>query len=209
MNASSTPLLFSLKPHYAKLVFGGLKKVELRRRILTGIEGIDVFVYATSPVRKLQGGFRVGKVWTGTPEKIWGVVSKSACVEKPDFDAYYAGRDVACALEITETWEYSNPMGLSALRDTFQNFVVPQSWRYVKPQERQSFLRMERAGGVKDGKEYASLSSAAQAAIGPHKNGGSTGPSRSTKDSRTPYRQVVTRTTDPEPPHGIIEALRC
>ncbi len=144
MNRSSVPLLFSLKPRYANLVFDGLKKFELRRRLLAPIKGRDVFIYVTSPVGKLRGGFRVGDVRTGTPKEIWDIVSKEAGIEKQEFDAYYAGRNIAYALEVTEIWEYSNPVGLSVLRDTFHNFVVPQSWRYVKPRERQFFLRMER-----------------------------------------------------------------
>ena len=150
MNASTTPLLFSLKPRYAELVFDRLKKFELRRRGLTLMRGRDVFVYVTSPVGKLRGGFRVGEVWTGTPEGIWEVVANTACIEKPDFDAYYAGRSIAYALEITEVWEYLDPVGLNELRDMFQNFVVPQSWRYVKPKENELFLRMERDRRKKD-----------------------------------------------------------
>ena len=150
MSSLMTPLLFSLKPRYANLVFEGLKKFELRRRGLTLMRGRDVFVYVTSPVGKLRGGFRVGEVRTGTPDEIWAVVSKSACIDKPDFDAYYAGRSIAYALEITEVWEYSDPVGLSELRDRFQSFVVPQSWRYVKPKENELFLRMERDRRKKD-----------------------------------------------------------
>ena len=76
MNVSESPILISLKPHYADLIFKGLKRAELRRRDLTRMEGRDVFIYVTSPVRKLQGGFHVGKVLTGTPEEIWDEVSE-------------------------------------------------------------------------------------------------------------------------------------
>ena len=150
MSSLMTPLLFSLRPRYASLVFDGLKKFELRRRGLTRMRGRDVFVYVTSPVGKLRGGFRVGEVRTGTPEEIWQVVANTACIEKPDFDAYYAGRSIAYALEITEVWKYSHPVGLNELRDMFQNFVVPQSWRYVKPKEHELFLRKERDRVDKD-----------------------------------------------------------
>ena len=47
MKHQVTPLLFSLKPRYANLVFKGLKKFELRRRGLTLMRGRDVFVYVT------------------------------------------------------------------------------------------------------------------------------------------------------------------
>ena len=158
MNSLATPLLFSLRPRYANLVFDGMKKFELRRRGLTLMRGRDVFVYVTSPVGTVRGGFQVGEVWDGTPEEIWDMVANSACIEKPDFDAYYAGRDIAYALEITEVWEYSNPLGLRELRGMFQNFVAPQSWRYVKPEEHELFLQMERDGLDKESRLEAERS---------------------------------------------------
>ena len=82
MNSVMTPLLFSLRPRYANLVFEGRKKFELRRRGLTLMRGRNVFVYVSSPAGKLRGGFQVGEVWTGTPEEIWELVANSACIEK-------------------------------------------------------------------------------------------------------------------------------
>ena len=144
MKASTAPLLISLKPNYADLIFAGQKTAELRRRALTKMKGCDVFVYVTRPVMKLRGGFSVGEVWCDTPDQIWETVSDRAKVDKADFDAYYAGRSIAYALEVTDVWEYANPVGLVALRGQFQEFVVPQSWRYAKPAEYQSFRSMER-----------------------------------------------------------------
>ena len=145
MNESPKPLLLSLKPRYADLIFEGVKKAELRRRALVQMEGRDVFVYVTSPIMQLRGGFLVGEVWTGTPQEIWKKVSEWAGVNKDDFDAYYAGQSIAYALEITDVWEFANPPGLSILRSRFDNFIVPQSWRYVKPEEHKCFRKMERA----------------------------------------------------------------
>ena len=144
MNKTLQPLLLSLKPDYADLVFDGLKEAELRRRISSCMENRDVFIYVTSPVRQLRGGFRVGQVWSGTPEEVWRRVSKLAGVHKRDFDAYYAGRTVAYALEITDVWEYKNPASLNTLGNRFPDFVVPQSWRYVRPEEYRLFRRMKR-----------------------------------------------------------------
>lgn len=144
MNKTLQPLLLSLKPDYADLVFDGLKEAELRRRISSCMENRDVFIYVTSPVRQLRGGFRVGQVWSGTPEEVWRRVSKLAGVHKRDFDAYYAGRTVAYALEITDVWEYKNPASLNTLGNRLPDFVVPQSWRYVRPEEYCLFRRMKR-----------------------------------------------------------------
>ena len=144
MNRITKPLLLSLKPCYADLIFEGLKKAELRRRIASYIEGRDVFIYVSSPVKQLRGGFRVGHVWQGSPEEVWNEVSELAGVDKRGFDAYYEGREIAYALQITDVWEYENPTDLNRLRKRFPNFVAPQSWRYVRPEEYRSFQNMKR-----------------------------------------------------------------
>lgn len=144
MATSKAPLLISLKPCYSGMIFDGVKRAELRRRPLAHMQGREVFIYVTSPVMELQGGFRAGRVWTGTPDEIWQAVASLAGIDKQGFDAYYAGQPVAYALEIQDAWQYANPMSLGMLRHRFQPFVVPQSWRYVKPEEHRSFRSMRR-----------------------------------------------------------------
>ena len=142
MTTASTPLLLSLKPCYADMVFHGLKKAELRRRIASCIQNRDVFVYVSSPKKEMRGGFRVGQVWTGTPEYVWQFVSHLARVEKRAFDSYFSGCKVAFALEITDVWEYGQPVRLEVLRQRLGEFVVPQSWRYLRDEEREVLTRI-------------------------------------------------------------------
>ena len=80
----------------------------------------------------------------GFAEEVWNEVSELACVDKQGFDTYYEGREIAYALQVTDVWEYENPVDLSKLRNRFPNFSVPQSWRYVKPEEYRSFRTMKR-----------------------------------------------------------------
>jgi predicted transcriptional regulator len=144
MTTALRPLIISLKPCYADLVFEGLKTVELRRRIASQIHDRHVFIYVSSPVKELRGGFRVGQVWEGSPDEVWNIVAELATVNRRDFDAYFQGQAVAYALEVTNVWEYQSPVGLSWLRDRFDDFVVPQSWRYAKTEEHELFREMER-----------------------------------------------------------------
>ena len=148
---AGTPLLFSLKPWYADLIFDGTKKAELRRKIASGVEGRDAFVYVSSPTMALRGGFRIGRVWRGCPEAVWRTVRHVVSVDKGAFDSYYAGQQIACAIEITDVWEYMNTIGLHTLRSRFEDFVAPQSWRYIRPEERRSFGRMKRRDRVESG----------------------------------------------------------
>ena len=144
MTTALRPLIISLKPCYADLLFEGLKRVELRRRIASQISDRDVYIYVSSPVRELRGGFRVGQVWEGSPDAVWSMVSELATLDRPEFDAYFRGQTVAYALEVTNVWQYQSSVSLSWLRDRFGDFVVPQSWRYAKDEEEQVFQKMER-----------------------------------------------------------------
>ena len=144
MTQSLQPLILSLKPHYAELIFEGLKKVELRRRIAPQTRGRDVLIYVSSPVRKLRGGFRVGEVWKGSPEEVWNSIAQLAAIARQEFDTYFQGQGVAYALEVTNLWEYRSPVSLNQLREQFNNFVVPQSWRYAKNEEHEAFQEMKR-----------------------------------------------------------------
>ena len=135
VNAIVQPILLSLKPVYANMVFERRKTVELRRRIASYMKNRDVFIYVTSPIMELRGGFRVGDVWSGMPKTVWHEVGERAGVRKRDFDVYFQGQNVANAFEITEVWEYDSSISLSDLRHEFSTFVVPQSWRYVRDHE--------------------------------------------------------------------------
>ena len=112
------------------------------------------FIYVSSPVREMRGGFRVGQVWEGSPDEVWNIVAELATVNRRDFDAYFQGQAVAYALEVTNVWEYQSPVGLSWLRNRFDDFVVPQSWRYAKPEEDEIFQQMKRRR-IEDGKKEA------------------------------------------------------
>lgn len=144
MSNKTTPLLISLKPNYADLVFSGLKTAELRRRISERMQDRDVFVYVSSPVKELRGGFRVGQVWSGSPSQIWSTVRNFAGVSKRVFDNYYQGQNIAFALEILDVWEYAYPRKLEQLRTQFPGFVAPQSYRYAREEEIRSFRALKR-----------------------------------------------------------------
>ena len=124
-----------MKPCYADLVFNGEKTAELRKRIGQSMQNRDVLVYVTSPVRQLRGGFHVEVVQKGSPRDVWKSVSDAAGINKQEFDAYYSGSHTAYALRITAVWQYEKPFALSTLRAMLDNFVVPRSWRYLKPSE--------------------------------------------------------------------------
>ena len=129
------PLLLSLKPRFAELVFMGEKTVELRRRIASTMKGREVFIYVSSPARMIRGGFRVADVWSSDPETVWGEVASRAGVAKIEYDAYYEGCGIAHALALSDVWAHEAPVEIEGVRRALPGFRPPQSWRYAKGRE--------------------------------------------------------------------------
>ncbi len=148
MNMTPKPILLSVKPRFASLIFDGRKKVELRRRFLKDAMDRDAFIYVTSPEKELRGGFRVGQIRHGAPDDIWNDVQQMAQLEKSEYDAYYAESAMAYALVITEIWRCDIPLCFQTLKRRFPEFVVPQSWRYVRPEEYEFFCDVKREASL-------------------------------------------------------------
>ena len=129
------PLLLSLKPRFADLVFMGEKTVELRRRIASIMTGREVFIYVTSPVCMIRGGFRVAEVWSSDPESVWREVASRAGVAKAEYDAYYEGCGIAHALGLSDVWAHEAPVEIERVRRALPGFRPPQSWRYATRRE--------------------------------------------------------------------------
>ena len=129
------PLLLSLKPRFADLVFMGEKTVELRRRIASTMKGREVFIYVSSPARMIRGGFRVADVWSSDPETVWGEVASRAGVAKAEYDAYYEGCGIAHALALSDVWAHEAPVEIEGVRRALPGFRPPQSWRYARGRE--------------------------------------------------------------------------
>lgn len=129
--------LMSIRPKYAALIAAGRKEVEYRRRVPSHPEWQDYLLYVTSPRRVLLGGFRTADVVYGSPDSIWADTSRHAGIDRADFDAYFEGSTRAYAMYICDLWQYADPPGLVDLRRLFPGFTAPQSWRALKPRERQ------------------------------------------------------------------------
>ncbi|WP_414586274.1 ASCH domain-containing protein [Scytonema sp. PCC 10023] len=141
MNGIKMPsniLLLSIRPKYAKKIFEGNKKVELRR-VRTRLDNGDlVLVYASSPQKALIGSFEVDSILEipiqKFPEdlnKIWNKVSEKAEISRQEFDIYYAGASLCVCIFFKNVELLPNPVNLTRLREEFSDFRPPQSYHYL------------------------------------------------------------------------------
>lgn len=128
---SRRDVVFSIKPEYSEKIVTGEKTVELRRRFPVSVpDGTVAMIYSTSPTRALTGLAEISSVSKLTPTEIWQQYSGEACIERRDFDAYFAGVDCGFVISLKRARRLRRPLDLKELRDRF-GFEPPQSYLYA------------------------------------------------------------------------------
>jgi predicted transcriptional regulator len=117
MMQSKTPmsecLLLSIKPCFAHDILDGKKQFEFRRVIFRRSVQ-KVVVYASSPECRVIGEFRIDKVISLRPDRLWAKTKHSAGITKAFFDSYFAGKQKAHAIKVKAPRRYRKPMLLTA-----------------------------------------------------------------------------------------------
>ncbi|MCX7016242.1 MAG: ASCH domain-containing protein [Candidatus Sumerlaeota bacterium] len=135
-------VLLSIRPEFADKVLDGVKNVELRR-VRPRLKGGDwVFVYASSPIKRLVGFFEVDEVVKEEPQSLWNKVGSTAGISRDRYDLYFSGVREACAIYIRRTWRFGNPLELKVLKRGTTPFSAPQSFRYLHMDEAKHLLRL-------------------------------------------------------------------
>lgn len=120
--------ILSIKPRFVDEIIAGRKGYEFRKKGFKH-EVSKVFVYASSPVCKIIGEFKLGDIIEGTPEKIWELTGKKSGITKSYFDEYFMSHSVGFALEIKTFKKYDQPINPY---DTIKGFHAPQSFCYTE-----------------------------------------------------------------------------
>ena len=124
-------VVVSIRPNYAKKIMDGQKTVELRRRFPeTTSTGSLALIYSTSPVRAIVGYATIEDVKYLPLSQIWQHYSQQACIEKPDFDDYFAGLAKGYAIILSQVKVLKKQIPAATLLEQF-DFVPPQSFRYI------------------------------------------------------------------------------
>lgn len=125
-------VLLSIKPKYVDKIVSGNKKYEFRKSIFRCSEDIDVvYIYSTSPVKKIVGMFTIENIIKDRPNNLWNKLKKYSGVEEEDFFNYFKNHNIGFAIEIENMELFEKPF------DPFQeipSFKAPQSYYYIDEQ---------------------------------------------------------------------------
>lgn len=124
-------VLLSINPKYAEAIITGEKLFEFRRSIFKR-DGISrVYLYATNPIQKVVGSFKVGKVIYKEPKLLWEEFSQYSGVSYAEFFKYFQDSNIGYAIEINDLEVFKEPLDPRFL---IEHFNPPRSFIYIDGQ---------------------------------------------------------------------------
>jgi predicted transcriptional regulator len=120
-------VLMSIKPTYARRIFDGTKRFELRRAPVKLALGDRVIVYESAPTKAVVGFFWVVDVVRDGPSVLWRRHRNDFGIDRGDFFAYFEGKETAHAIQVGAL-QRIDPVPLDTLRERIANFRPPQSY---------------------------------------------------------------------------------
>lgn len=127
-------IIWAMHPRFAKSIYEGRKKIELRKIIPWKFKENDrAYIYETYPVQKITG-YITAKAYflnifrDGSEDEKYKKIAEMACVSFNEFMEYYEGKDIATFFDIKEKHKFETTKTLA----DFGINNVPQSFCYVK-----------------------------------------------------------------------------
>lgn len=122
-------IVISVKAEYLAMIVNGEKTIELRRKTINVSPGSRIWLYETSPTAHISAYASVEKVVTGTPQKIWNKYRDDVGITLHEFNSYFEGSSVACAIFLSDVRRVVPALKLSELRARLESFHPPQFFK--------------------------------------------------------------------------------
>lgn len=120
-------VLLSINPKYANHIIKGNKKYEFRKSVFKNRDLELVYIYSSSPVKRIVGAFVIKNIIEKHPKQLWNEYKDYSGVDEDDFFSYFRGKEKGFAIEIgdVEVFDPINP------KEHIHGFVPPQSFCYT------------------------------------------------------------------------------
>lgn len=127
-------VLLSIKPRYANAILSGKKTVEFRKAVFK--QAVEkVYIYSSSPEKKIIGYFTIESIDEDQPAQLWKKYGGSGSIGEADFFEYYTGKNKGFAIKVKSVSAFETPVDPKSV---IENFRAPQSYMYVENIEVQS-----------------------------------------------------------------------
>lgn len=124
-------VLLSIRPKYVEAITEGRKSFEFRKSIFKYHPVERIYLYATKPVSKVVGSFKVGEIICREPKLLWQEFGPLSGVSSTEFFEYFKDNDVGFAIEIKDLEVFQTPLNPSLF---IEGFTPPRSFKYIDGQ---------------------------------------------------------------------------
>jgi predicted transcriptional regulator len=107
-----TSVLLSVKPAFASAIFAGTKIFEFRRALFVARDVERIVVYASSPIQRVIGEFKIGDIISMAPKSLWAETCHGAGISRKYFESYFHGCALGHAIGVKHARYYSCPRQL-------------------------------------------------------------------------------------------------
>jgi len=123
-------LIISIHPEHVEKILSGEKTWEYRKSIFKKDKSeIDrVYIYSTSPVKRIVASFKMGRIIKGSPEELWKKTGQESGTDKQELMEYFEGHKIGYGIEITDLKELEEPVDPY---EELEGFHAPQSYMYM------------------------------------------------------------------------------
>ena len=119
-------IVLPIKPSYADKILSGEKKYEYRKRLCK--DSIDkIYIYATSPVKRIIGEVKVLQKLNQEKKILWEISKEESGVSREEFFKYFQKTEIGCAYYLGEVKTYNQPLTLESIGIKY----TPQSYVYI------------------------------------------------------------------------------
>jgi len=121
-------VLLSIKPKYVKKIARGEKKYEFRKKIFKSSDIGRIFIYSSSPEKRIIGSFRIRTILKEHPELLWDQVKEESGIEYEAYCKYFSGKTEGYAIQIDDLKLFPVPLDPKKIDPCF---TAPQSYQYL------------------------------------------------------------------------------
>lgn len=121
-------VLLSIKPEFAEKIFDGSKRFEFRRSVFKKTDVDTIVVYASSPISKVIGEFKIETVIKKELEDLWEETKDFSGISKDFYDSYFNGKNEGFAIQVKHVKRYKTAKNL---KEEY-GMVPPQSFAYIE-----------------------------------------------------------------------------
>lgn len=119
-------IILPIKPKYSEKIFRGEKLYEYRKILCK--KNIDkIYIYETSPIKKIVGEAYLLEKIRMEKQQLWDFTRTYSGITKEYFESYFRNHQMACAYKLGYITKYKNEVELEKFGVDF----VPQSFIYT------------------------------------------------------------------------------